>query len=467
MTISSATAANLARSVWLSLKQFGILTDVKYHIYPSAGMVALHIKPGHGVSVRSILAKADDIQLAAGVESARVNVDHLAGAVVAELSIEPPPILYTSALLGGAEPYCMVLGKRVDGTFLKINIQDAATPHVLIAGTTGAGKSALWQNALATICHATPGLQVLTYDPIHDKMPWVARYLAGHVLGQANKPGQMIKALQWACDLMDKGRKSSEGPILICIDEVKDLLDVAPDIEPLIVRLATRGRNHAIHLVLATQNPSAQVLSANLVACMPVRVVLSVVRDIDSRTASGGKILDAHKLPKRGVGMLASGDKVVRFTAGIPDNYEMAQARGAATVHEDAPAQEPLPIILRSPTPDRAAIRMQRDFALPALASPKGETGPLALAEPVAAQVANALQTIEQEPAQEAGERPADSYTLAERVALIYAWNPSVSVSALQNALRPGGAQNGFAVVTQLLNELKARASEAGQGDEL
>lgn len=465
-TISTDLAYDITRKVRARLIDLGIKLDAKtkFHIHNAAGVLAVHLKPGFGQTVAGIKSKAIDMQMAAGVEFGRVYVDHAAGAVVLELSVIKPATLYTADVLvdaGRLTPYDMIIGKRVDGTVLGINISDASTPGALVAGATGAGKTALTHSMLATVCRSSPRLKVLTYDPVHPGLPWISEYIKGNLLAAETEAAAMIERLDRLCEVMDRKPPTPvPGRVLVYIDELQDLLRVAPGVKDSLIRLAMRGRNTGIHLLLATQNPTADALPADLVANMPVRIVLSVTRDTDSRVASGGKILDAHKLPKPGAGYLASGNEVVRFVAAIPNNYKVMPATSAPA---DMPAEQE-PFDIRTTTkPDRREIQMQRDFALPAaprvLASPKGENG---FTLPALALPAHD-QTIELEPVlaqlpvpAQAMVRPPDSYTLEERIALVMAWNPSVSVSALQNALRPGGAQGGFHVVTEIVNRLKA-----------
>ena len=218
-----------------------------------------------------------------------------------------------------------VLGKDVSGTPIVANL--AKMPHMLIAGATGSGKSAMINSFLTSLLYrnSPSQLKLILVDPkqvelgLYNGIP----HLLTPVL---NKPEQTISALKWAVSEMErrytrlnevgnrnieeynKAHKEDAMPyIVIIIDEMADLMIVAAkDVETLIVRLAQMARAIGIHLVLATQRPSVDVITGVIKANVPARLAFSVASQIDSRT-----ILDqmgAEKLLGKGDMLFASAD---------------------------------------------------------------------------------------------------------------------------------------------------------------
>ena len=456
-TISSTDVINLRGRVTRRLTELNVKIETPVHtdVYKVAGIAVMRFRPleGAGQKVDAITQREADIAIAAGIKP-RMYLDEATNSIAAEFLIAQPPTLYTSALIESGISYGMTVGRDVQGQPLHVSIDNDATPHTLVVGTTGAGKTALCHSMIATVARATPQLKIISYDPVHTDYPWIEPYMRFKQMRMLNDSGSLLHVLNEFVARIER-KEGFHHRVLIYIDELCDLIAAEPRSAMLLTRIAQMGRQYGMHLLCATQNPSRDILPAGLIKNMPARVVLAVVDRTESNMASGNVKIDAHKLPRPGAGVLVANGQAVRFIAAIPDNYKTARERGSVGAHEDAPVQEPLPITVRTLAPNRLEVQARREFALPAIASPKGETIELGPArtqtiEPVA---------VENVPPQ-VMTRPADSYTLAERIALVMAWNPSVSVSALQNALRPGGAQNGFATVTQIVNEIKAKRGE-------
>ena len=227
----------------------------------------------------------------------------------------------------GAEsaPLTFILGKDVSGTPIVSNL--AKAPHMLIAGATGSGKSAMINSFLTSLLYrnSPSQLKLILVDPkqvelgLYNDIP--------HLLTPViTKPEQTISALKWAVSEMErrysrlaevgnrnieeynKAHKEDAMPyIVVVIDEMADLMIVAAkDVESLIVRLAQMARAIGIHLVLATQRPSVDVITGVIKANVPTRLAFSVASQIDSRT-----ILDqmgAEKLLGKGDMLFASAD---------------------------------------------------------------------------------------------------------------------------------------------------------------
>ncbi|MBW4061270.1 DNA translocase FtsK 4TM domain-containing protein [Candidatus Saccharibacteria bacterium] len=220
-------------------------------------------------------------------------------------------------------PLTFVLGRDVSGIPMFTDL--AKMPHMLIAGATGSGKSAMINSFLTSLLfrNSPNDLKLILVDPkrvelgLYNGIP--------HLLAEViNDPEKAISALKWAVAEMERRYKlladvgnrniieyNKAHPddrlpyIVVVIDEMADLMIVAAkDVETLIVRLAQMARAIGIHLVLATQRPSVDVITGVIKANVPARLAFSVASQIDSRT-----ILDqmgAEKLLGKGDMLFAS-----------------------------------------------------------------------------------------------------------------------------------------------------------------
>jgi S-DNA-T family DNA segregation ATPase FtsK/SpoIIIE len=222
-------------------------------------------------------------------------------------------------------PLTFVLGRDVSGTPMSADL--AAMPHMLIAGATGSGKSVMINALLTSLLYrnAPADMKLILVDPkrvelgLYNDIP----HLLTPVIVE---PEKCISALKWAVAEMERrykllaevgnrniveynsAHKDDAMPyIVIVIDELADLMVLAAaDVETLIVRLAQMARAVGIHLVLATQRPSVDVITGIIKANIPARLAFSVASQIDSRT-----ILDqmgAEKLLGKGDMLFSSPD---------------------------------------------------------------------------------------------------------------------------------------------------------------
>ncbi|MEJ5201285.1 MAG: DNA translocase FtsK, partial [Anaerolineales bacterium] len=221
------------------------------------------------------------------------------------------PLLESESFQRLGSPLALALGRDVSG--LPVVADLARMPHLLIAGTTGSGKSVCI--AALTIClvmnNSPEELRLAMLDP---KMVELARFNGlPHLLGQVeSEPERMLAVLRWALAEMDnryrileaarardldgynrkaERRKQPVLPrIVIFIDELADLMMTAPDqTEHSLIRLAQMARATGIHLVLATQRPSTDVVTGLIKANFPARISFNVATSVDSRV-----ILDSN-----------------------------------------------------------------------------------------------------------------------------------------------------------------------------
>ena len=185
-------------------------------------------------------------------------------------------------------------------------------PHLLIAGSTGSGKSVLINSLMFTLLTYQPTeKQVILIDP--KRVELYAYKRVPHCIGYASETTDIIDILRRSCNMMDNryaemqkaGKKMYDGPdVYVVIDEFADLMITTKDAEPLIQRLAQLGRAARVHMLIATQAPNRQILKANLLLNLGDRVALHCNDPIESRQILGQK--GAEILPRYGKGIYKS-----------------------------------------------------------------------------------------------------------------------------------------------------------------
>ncbi len=318
------------------LLDFGVEGKV-VQVSPGPVITRYEVKPAPGVKVNRFVNLADDLALAMRAQRIRV-VAPIPGkdAVGIEIPNRKPSVVYLQEILvspqfqGSTSKLTLALGKTIAGEPYSTNL--ARMPHLLIAGATGSGKSVCIHSIIASILYrATPEeVRFILVDPkmleltVFNNIP--------HLLTPVViEPKEAVKVLRWAVAEMDRRYQilaraavrnidayhakrshqappSSQGPaeeieslpyIVIIVDELADLmLTVSNEIEDSIGRLAQMARAVGIHLVLATQRPSVDVITGVIKANFPTRIAFQVASKTDSRT-----ILDmngAEKLLGRG-----------------------------------------------------------------------------------------------------------------------------------------------------------------------
>jgi S-DNA-T family DNA segregation ATPase FtsK/SpoIIIE len=302
----------LSKQLEQKLKNFGVSGKV-VGISPGPVVTTYEYAPAPGVKINKIAGLADDLALGLKVLSVRV-VGSVPGK--AALGIEIPnelrQIVNIRELIG-AETYranshklSIALGLDVVGNLAMANL--AKMPHLLIAGATGAGKSVGINTIIASILYnATPEeVRFLMVDPKRIELSGYEGI--PHLLHPVVvDPKLASRALNWAVREMERRYRLLEEArvksfdsfnetsdeklpyIVVIVDELADLMMVASkDVEAAIARLAQMARAAGIHLILATQRPSVDVLTGLIKANFPTRISFKVSSKIDSRT-----ILDA------------------------------------------------------------------------------------------------------------------------------------------------------------------------------
>ncbi len=373
---SEETLETLSRQIEFKLKDFRIDAEV-VGAYPGPVITRFEVQPAPGVKVSSISSLDKDIARGLSVKSVRV-VDVIPGKSV--IGLETPnthrEMIYLSELLRSKEydksgsPLTLALGKDIAG---RPTVADLARmPHLLVAGTTGAGKSVAVNAMVLSLLYkaSAKDVRMLMIDPkmlelsVYQGIPhllapvvtdmkeaanglrWCVaemerRYKLMSAVGVRNLAGFNKKVR----DAQDSGQpmmdplfkpnaELGEAPrpletlpfIVIFIDEFADMMMiVGKKVEELIARLAQKSRAAGIHLILATQRPSVDVITGLIKANIPTRIAFQVSSKIDSRTIldqSGAETLLGHgdmlylppgtAMPERVHGAFVSDEEVHR-----------------------------------------------------------------------------------------------------------------------------------------------------------
>jgi len=296
-----------ARTLEDTLEDFGILAKVT-DIIRGPVITRYELEPAAGVKINRIEALSDDIALAIKAQSIRI-IAPIPGK--GRVGVEVPNLQSTLVcirdLLTSAEyhkqqsPLTIALGKDITGRSVFGDLDDM--PHLLIAGTTGSGKTVCVNTCiLSLLFRGTPhNLKFLMIDPkMVELMPFNGLpHLLCPVVTDAKKAAV---ALNWVVSEMESryvllskagarnieayNEKQEKIPyIIVIVDEFADLMSVARDqIENAITRLAQLSRAVGIHLILATQRPSVDVITGVIKANLPARVSFKVASKVDSRT---------------------------------------------------------------------------------------------------------------------------------------------------------------------------------------
>ncbi len=314
------------------------------------------LRPPSGVKLARITALENNLALNLGANSLRMEAPIPGQKAV---GIEVPNVRAADVRLHGIlesrewnhvrEPLSFAIGRDISGTAVIGELNKM--PHVLIAGQTGSGKSVMINSLLTSLLYknSPSDLKLILVDP---KQVEMAPYNdIPHLLTPViNEPEKCISALKWAVNEMERryallaeeklrdikgynakmhGKGEATMPyVVVVIDELADLMMMAArDVEALIVRLAQKARAVGVHLVLATQRPSVDVITGLIKANIPARIAFTVTSQVDSRTildqvgaekllGAGDMLLSTPSMskPKRVQGSFVSDDEVVKIT---------------------------------------------------------------------------------------------------------------------------------------------------------
>jgi len=323
--ISQSALRGQARLLEDVLKDFGIKGEIK-NIHPGPVVTLFELEPARGVKSARVIGLADDIARSMSAASARVAVVAGRNAIGIELpnprreKVQLRELIETEAFRDTRAALPLALGKDIAGAPVFADL--AAMPHLLVAGTTGAGKS-VGVNAmvLSLLYRLSPeDCRFLMIDP---KMLELSVYNGiPHLLCPVvTDPQQAVAALDWVVREMDeryrrmsrqavrnieafneRARRAQKRAglstavvreadlvpmphIVVVVDEFADLMMTAgKNIEVAVQRLAQKARAAGIHLIMATQRPSVDVITGTIKANFPTRISFKVASKFDSRT---------------------------------------------------------------------------------------------------------------------------------------------------------------------------------------
>jgi S-DNA-T family DNA segregation ATPase FtsK/SpoIIIE len=375
-----------------TLREFGISVEMDA-VESGPTITRYALKPAQGVKISRIVGLQQELQLALKASTIRIEAPIPGKSLVGiEVPNQTRATVGLSSMLSIPEytdsphPLIVALGKDVTGNVHFANI--ARMPHGLIAGTTGAGKSVSIHNIIISLLYrnSPDQLRFILVDPkrveltLYNKIP----HLLTPVITQAKKA---IQALSWAVKEMERrydileaeqvqniisyhkniyqpAKKAWEEAgsieedrvslpealpyIVIILDELNDLMQAYPrELEACIVRLAQMSRAVGIHLLLATQRPSVNVITGTIKANVPTRIALAVASQIDSRTIID--TMGAEKLLGAGDMLYLSSDspKPIRLQSAYVSEEEIKRvveylqkqdAFGLHTINLDEPS---------------------------------------------------------------------------------------------------------------------------------
>lgn len=367
-----------------TLKSFGVSAHV-VNATQGPTVTRYELEPAPGTKVSKILNLSDDLKMALAAIDIRIEAPIPGKSAV---GIEVPnkhtsavhlrDVLETEKFRKASGGIPVGLGKDIAGEAVITDL--AKMPHLLVAGSTGSGKSVCVNTLISSILFSRKPneVQLILVDPKmvelsiyngipHLKVPvvtdmkkaaavlrWAVREMEARYLTMATSGVRNISGYN------EQHPESAMPLILIIIDELADLMLVAPDVEESINRLAAKARAAGIHMVLATQRPSVNVITGTIKANVPSRISFAVATQIDSRTildmAGAEKLLGKGDMlfnpigaskPIRIQGAFISDEEVEELVAfvkqqGRPDYDESIteEAEQSAEEESSAPAEE-------------------------------------------------------------------------------------------------------------------------------
>lgn len=349
-----------------TMKNFGIDSKV-VAINRGPVITSYELKPAPGIKLSRIVGLSDNIAMSLASSDLRIEAP-IPGKTVVGIevpnkdkdSVALKELIESQEFKNSKSDIPLTLGKDVEGNILISGMEDM--PHLLIAGATGSGKSVCINSIITSVIYKSSpkDVKLMLIDPkvvelsVYNGIPHL-------LIDVVTNPKKAAFALNWAVDEMEKryeafaenhvrdlkgynkkmmaeGKEDEKLPkILIIVDELADLMMVASkEIEEYIARLAQKARAAGMHLILATQRPSVDVITGTIKANVPSRIAFAVASSVDSRTIldMGGaeKLLgkgdmlfypSKYPKPKRIQGAFISDGEVERLVDFVKSNNEI------------------------------------------------------------------------------------------------------------------------------------------------
>jgi len=327
------------------LMDFGVSGNIK-KVSHGPVVTLNEFEPAAGIKVSKIINLSDDIARNTSSESARIATIPGSNTVGIELPNNSRENVYLSEILNNSDfkkkdiKLPIALGKNISGVPIVGDL--ASMPHLLIAGTTGSGKSVCINTIILSLLyrHTPDKCKFILIDP---KMLELSTYegiphLLCPVITEAKKAasvlGWVVKEMESRYRLMTKeGVRNIDGYnskhklpmpyIVVVVDEMSDLMLVAgKEIENYIQKLSQMARAAGIHIIMATQRPSVDVITGTIKANFPTRISFQVTSKIDSRTILGEQGAE-QLLGKGDMLYMSSANRIVRIHAPFVSDNEI------------------------------------------------------------------------------------------------------------------------------------------------
>ena len=333
------------------LMDFGVNGNIK-KVSHGPVVTLNEFEPAAGVKVSKIINLSDDIARNTSSESARIATIPGSNTVGIELPNNIRENVYLSEIFSNADfkkkdiKLPIALGKNISGKPIVSDL--ASMPHLLIAGTTGSGKSVCINTIILSLLyrHTPDKCKFILIDP---KMLELSTYegiphLLCPVITEAKKAasvlGWVVKEMESRYRLMTKeGVRNIDGYnakhklpmpyIVVVVDEMSDLMLVAgKEIENYIQKLSQMARAAGIHIIMATQRPSVDVITGTIKANFPTRISFQVTSKIDSRTILGEQGAE-QLLGKGDMLYMSSANRIVRIHAPFVSDNEIEKVNNS------------------------------------------------------------------------------------------------------------------------------------------
>ncbi len=288
--------------------------------------MSFHITAAPGARISIVRNLSEELALALGAKDVRIARE--GGTLAVEVprpDAEPVNLVRMLRRLKHMPPVTACLGLAEDGRPLLIRLPSPDVAHVLVAGSTGSGKTELIRTALwsLAIANRQAQLQIVLIDPKRRGFGPLSK-LPHLMTPPVSSVTDSIALLQRIVEEMERrDREEITSPhLVVAIDEGMDLIMTGgKEVDTLLTRIAQRGREAGIHLLVGAQNPSSSVFSSLLKANFPVRLVGRVSSANDARVAAGISGTHAEKLLGRGDFVAIAAGETTRFQAAfIPSN---------------------------------------------------------------------------------------------------------------------------------------------------
>ncbi len=315
----------------------GVFENHRLAVRVTGGMVSprwvrFNLRLGTGVRLEKVRGLVEDLALGLNVGVCRVaRQDGRVSLEIPRSDPQPISLLYLQKRLKESEemPFCSAtLGLSEEGAPLLVRLPSSQVAHLLIAGTTGSGKSALARTIILSLAlnHHRGQLSFVLIDPKRRAFGPLAGlpHLIQPVVCDSDKAASVLQQLVQLMLQRDK-TGVSKPCVVVVIDEVADLYVQNEATGQLITRLVQRGREAGIHVIACTQKPTKEALTPLAKANFPVRLVGQVTSPEEAKIATGYAGTGAEMLRGPGQFLAVAGGRVIRFDAAFVDAQSLAQ----------------------------------------------------------------------------------------------------------------------------------------------